>query len=98
MGGLPSLCTFKVSELRKKNTSRHHSLDELYIYIWCFRPEVLSSTEDDLELETLDTEAQENTPLGRSRRRLSIRRLVKQSSVMDTPKDADGSMKITNWF
>lgn len=63
-----------------------------------FRPEVSSPPIEDLELETLETEAQEDTPLSRSLRRLSIRRLVKQTSVMDTPKDADGSMKITNWF
>ena len=28
----------------------------------------------------------------------SIRRLVRQSSVMDTQRDSDGTMKMTYWF
>lgn len=28
----------------------------------------------------------------------SVRRLVRQSSVMDTQRDSDGTMKMTYWF
>lgn len=74
----------------------------LFLLIICmlfllFRPEV--PTSEALELEAIDSEAQEDTPLSRSvRRKISIHRLAKQASVMDTPKDADGNLKITNWF
>ncbi|EFA04375.1 Organic cation transporter protein-like Protein [Tribolium castaneum] len=63
------------------------------------KPETSTSASEDLELEPIDSEAKEDTPLSRSvRRKISIHRLAKQASVMDAPKDADGSMKITNWF
>ncbi|XP_044266487.1 carcinine transporter [Tribolium madens] len=63
------------------------------------KPETSTSASEDLELEPINSEAQEDTPLSRSaRRKISIHRLAKQASVMDAPKDADGSMKITNWF
>lgn len=31
-------------------------------------------------------------------RKISVHRLVRQSSVMDTQKDSDGTMKMTYWF
>lgn len=42
----------------------------------------------------------EVTPLERQTRRQSVRapRLVRQSSVMETPIDSDGAMKLTYWF
>lgn len=46
--------------------------------------------------------ALEDTPLsgGRESRDLhaSMRRLVRQSSVMDTQRDSDGAIKLTYWF
>lgn len=41
----------------------------------------------------------ESTPLENvALRRMSMKRLVRQSSVMDTQKDRDGAMKMTYWF
>ncbi|KAF5303009.1 hypothetical protein FQR65_LT08338 [Abscondita terminalis] len=51
---------------------------------------------EDLEMNT-KTEATEETPL-ESTKRLSMRRLAKQASFMDTQKDSDGSLKITYWL
>lgn len=31
-------------------------------------------------------------------RKISMHRLVRQTSVMDTQKDSDGTMKMTYWF
>ncbi|XP_045471944.1 carcinine transporter isoform X2 [Harmonia axyridis] len=62
------------------------------------RPDVSRvASYENLELQQL--EPQEDTPLDlpRQRRVSSIRKLVKQQSIMDTPKDEHGNMKITYW-
>lgn len=48
-------------------------------------------------MNTIQTseETDECTPLPR---RNSMKRLVRQTSIMDTQKDVDGSMKLTYWF
>lgn len=52
---------------------------------------------EDLEMGPLDEEKFEEaaSPV---LRKISVRRLVRQSSVMDTQKDSDGTMKMTYWF
>ncbi|XP_066144078.1 carcinine transporter [Euwallacea fornicatus] len=56
------------------------------------------SSRDDLEMIPVPTE---DTPLDCSPeegRRLSMKKLVRQQSVMDTQKTADGTMTMTYWF
>ncbi|XP_022918660.1 carcinine transporter [Onthophagus taurus] len=58
------------------------------------RPEYPKSCSyEALELHTLKED--DETDLVR---KVSIKRLARQSSVMDTPKDVDGTMKMTYWF
>ncbi|KAK4879042.1 hypothetical protein RN001_007188 [Aquatica leii] len=59
-----------------------------------FEPE--EDSYEDLEMNT-KTEVSEETPL-ESTKRLSMRRLARQTSFMDTQKDSDGSLKITYWL
>lgn len=59
----------------------------------CFSPESSAKASyEDLELSSLKPD--ETTPLQRP----TVSRLVRQSSIMDTQKDRDGSMKLTYWF
>lgn len=52
---------------------------------------------EDLEMGPLD-ETKTEEPTTPVLRKISVHRLVRQSSVMDTQKDTDGSMKMTYWF
>lgn len=63
-----------------------------------YRPDVSRvASYENLELHQL--EPGEDTPLDlpKQRRVSSMRKLVKQQSIMDTPKDEHGNMKITYW-
>lgn len=66
---------------------------------FCCRPSPVASYED-LEMEPIKEEQTETTPLDNAAamRRVSMKRLVRQQSVMDTQKDLDGSIKLTYWF
>ncbi|KAL3283097.1 hypothetical protein HHI36_006256 [Cryptolaemus montrouzieri] len=64
------------------------------------RPDISRVTSyENLELDHLKYEAQEDTPLDlpKQKRVSSLRRLAKQQSIMDTPKDEHGNMNITYW-
>ncbi|XP_076253965.1 carcinine transporter [Rhynchophorus ferrugineus] len=69
----------------------------------CFRcvplnPSDIGSYED---LEMAAVKITEETPLEptpESQRKISIKKLVRQESVMDTQKSADGAMNMTYWF
>lgn len=51
---------------------------------------------EDLELEPIKEEISEQTPL-ENVRRISMKRLARQASFMDTQKDYDGTIKMTYW-
>lgn len=63
--------------------------------IFFYRPTALGSYEN-LELNPVINDSEE----GKSPKlnRMSVHKLVRQSSVLDTQKDCDGAMKITYWF
>lgn len=52
---------------------------------------------EDLEMGPLDQDKTEDekTPV---LHKISIRKFVRQSSVINTQKDSDGTMKMTYWF
>ena len=64
-----------------------------------------SATASDVELEMKSSSTRsrpksfidERTPLGMSQRH-SMKRLVRQMSVMDTQKTYDGTMQLTHWI
>ncbi|KAF2881671.1 hypothetical protein ILUMI_24528 [Ignelater luminosus] len=51
---------------------------------------------EDLELEPVKEEISEQLPL-ENIRRISMKRLARQASFMDTQKDYDGSIRMTYW-
>lgn len=52
-----------------------------------------------MSLHDLSIESAERVPLDITRpRRHSMRRLVRQQSIMDTQKTSDGAMQLTYWF
>lgn len=70
------------------------------IFIISLRPvsSVVASYED-LELAPVETLPSEKTPLElRGQPRLSMKKLVRQQSMMDTQKTTDGTMQMTYWF
>lgn len=53
----------------------------------------------DTKMELLDSNVTEKTPLELARqRRQSMRRLVRQTSTVDTQKTHDGTIQLTYWF
>lgn len=63
------------------------------------RPSVaLNGSYEDLEMSDVKPELEEGMEEGPEPRRISMRRLARQQSVMDTQKTADGTMNMTYWF
>lgn len=63
----------------------------------------LSSASSYEDLEMIAVKPTEETPLDSTspdehRRRISMKKLVKQQSIMETQKTADGTMNMTYWF
>ena len=56
--------------------------------------ELTEFDESDAELEKLHDRMQS----GNINRKVSLKKLTRQSSVMDTQRSLDGTMKITYWF
>lgn len=67
---------------------------------FCFRPSPSTASYEDLELDPMkvddksDLEPTEASPL----KKVSMKRLVRQASMMDTQKDTDGTMKMAFWY
>lgn len=63
----------------------------------------VSSASSYEDLEMIAVKPTEETPLDSTspdehRRRISMKKLVKQQSIMETQKTADGTMNMTYWF
>lgn len=60
---------------------------------------VRNSSDATMELSGMSSNDTEKTPLELARhRRQSMRRLVRQSSTVDTQKTKDGNIQLTYWF
>lgn len=60
---------------------------------------VKTTSDVNLELSGMSSNETEKTPLEIARqRRKSMRRLVRQSSTVDTQKTMDGNIQLTYWF
>ncbi|KAL1512614.1 hypothetical protein ABEB36_002177 [Hypothenemus hampei] len=60
-----------------------------------------TSSYEDLEMATVMPSEEENAEESNfetARRRISLKRLMRQQSVMDTQKSVDGTMNMTYWF
>lgn len=59
----------------------------------------VAASYEDLELAPVESLPTEQTPLELSiQPRLSMKKLVRQQSMMDTQKSSDGTMQMTYWF
>lgn len=60
---------------------------------------IANSSDTMFEMKNNPDSVTEKTPLELARiRRQSMKRLVRQASVMDTQKSSDGAMQLTYWF
>lgn len=60
---------------------------------------VRNSSDAEIELPGMNSNETEKTPLELARqRRQSMRRLVRQTSTVDTQKTKDGNIQLTYWF
>lgn len=59
----------------------------------------MTASYEDLELEQVEELPSEKTPLELPLQpKLSMKKLVRQQSTMDTQKSSDGTMQMTYWF
>ncbi|KAI4498255.1 hypothetical protein M0802_006741 [Mischocyttarus mexicanus] len=81
----PSSATTSYEDLSARETVEMHEVPELPI-----TQQTITSTQPNMSQRILEEQQRPSNA--------SVRRLVRQSSVMDTQRDSDGSIKMTYWF